>query len=51
MGAKHQKTKETEVLIDKAYKVVSTPCYMLDADIVQIAESADNLIIAVKEML
>ncbi len=51
MGAKHQKTKETEVLIDKAYKVVSTPCYMLDADIVQIAESADNLVIAVKEML
>ncbi|HXP97269.1 MAG TPA: isoprenoid biosynthesis glyoxalase ElbB [Telmatospirillum sp.] len=39
-----------EIAIDRANKVVSTPCYMLDASIRQIADGADNLIKAVLEL-
>jgi len=33
-----------EVVIDRSKKIVSTPCYMLDVDINQIALSADKVI-------
>jgi len=48
MGAKHKNTTHAETVVDKKYKIVTTPCYMLDANIVQIAEGAENV---VKEML
>jgi len=48
MGATHTASNHGEVVIDKANKVATTPCYMLDANIVQIAEGADNV---VKEVL
>lgn len=48
MGAKHINTTYTETVVDKKYKIVTTPCYMLDANIVQIAQGAENVI---KEML
>ncbi len=48
MGAKHKKTSHGEVVVDKKKKTVTTPCYMLDANIVQIAEGAEN---AVKELI
>lgn len=48
MGAKHKNTTHAETVVDKNYKIVTTPCYMLDANIVQIAEGAENV---VKEML
>ncbi|MCK4465615.1 MAG: isoprenoid biosynthesis glyoxalase ElbB [Bacteroidales bacterium] len=44
MGATHRKTNHGEVIVDSRYKVVTTPCYMLDANIVQIAEGADNVV-------
>lgn len=44
MGATHRKTNHGEVVVDSRYKVVTTPCYMLDASIVQIAEGADNVV-------
>ncbi len=47
MGATHKKTGHAEVVVDKNKKIVTSPCYMLDADIVQIARGADNV---VKEM-
>jgi enhancing lycopene biosynthesis protein 2 len=47
-GAKHVVTNHGETVVDEKYKLVSTPAYMLDANIEQIAESADNL---VKELL
>ncbi len=43
-GSKHQITTHGEVVHDPAFNVFSTPCYMLDASISQIAEGADNLI-------
>jgi enhancing lycopene biosynthesis protein 2 len=48
MGAMHLQTTHSQIITDKKYKVVTTPCYMLDASVVQIAEGAENV---VKEML
>lgn len=48
LGATHQDTSHGQVVIDKKNKLFTTPCYMLDASIVQIAEGAENI---VKEIL
>ncbi|PKU23985.1 isoprenoid biosynthesis glyoxalase ElbB [Telmatospirillum siberiense] len=50
MGARHQQKGHGEVAIDRVNKVVTTPCYMLDASISQIAEGADNLVAALLEL-
>jgi len=48
MGSEYTKAAHGEVIVDHKRKIFSTPCYMLDADIVQIAEGAENI---VREML
>lgn len=48
MGANHVNTGHGDVVIDAPNKIFTTPCYMLDANILQIYEGTDNL---VKEML
>jgi len=51
MGAKHKNTSHGQVVTDTKHKVFTTPCYMLDATILQIAEGADNVVKAIlKEM-
>lgn len=50
LGAKHVKTNHGEIVVDKNSKVVTTPCYMLDANIAQIAEGANNVIKKVLEL-
>lgn len=47
MGAKHKKTGHGEVVVDPKYKLVTTPCYMLDANILDIAEGADAVVKAI----
>ena len=44
LGATHTITSHGEIVVDEKYKVVTTPCYMLDATISQIAEGANNAI-------
>jgi enhancing lycopene biosynthesis protein 2 len=44
LGGKHKNATYSEVVVDKKHKVVTTPCYMLDATIDQIAAGADNLV-------
>lgn len=51
MGAKHQATLHGEIVIDAGRKVVTTPCYMLDSRVDQIAEGADKLVVAVLKMV
>ena len=51
MGATHTKTSHGEVVIDEKYKVVTTPCYMLDATIDQIGEGAENVVEAVLKIV
>jgi enhancing lycopene biosynthesis protein 2 len=48
MGAEHHITNSVEVVIDNKYKLVTSPCYMLNATIVQIAEGTENV---VKELI
>lgn len=50
MGGKHEQTNHGQVVIDDRYKLVTTPCYMLDATISQIAEGAENLIKTIVDM-
>ncbi len=44
MGARHTPTMHGEIVVDKERKVVTTPCYMLDARVDQIGEGADRLV-------
>ncbi|WP_339137330.1 MAG: isoprenoid biosynthesis glyoxalase ElbB [Candidatus Electrothrix sp. GW3-4] len=47
MGATHAPTGIGEIAVDQKNKIVSTPCYMLDSRVDQIAAGADALIQAV----
>jgi enhancing lycopene biosynthesis protein 2 len=44
MGGIHINATHGEVVVDKKNKIFTTPCYMLDANIVQIYEGATNVI-------
>jgi enhancing lycopene biosynthesis protein 2 len=50
LGASHVKTTHGDVVVDEKYRVITTPCYMLDATIGQIAEGANNAIAKVLEL-
>ena len=50
MGARHQQTSHGEIVVDEQHKIVTTPCYMLDARVDQIGEGAENLIKALLQM-
>jgi enhancing lycopene biosynthesis protein 2 len=45
IGAKHIVTTHGNTVVDSYYRLVTTPGYMLDANIEQIAEGANNMII------
>jgi len=51
MGATHKETTHGEVVIDEKYKIVTTPCYMLDASIAQIGDGANNVVKAILDLL
>jgi enhancing lycopene biosynthesis protein 2 len=44
MGSRHKITGHGEIVVDKNYKLVTSPCYMLDASILDIAEGADAVV-------
>lgn len=44
MGGTHIETTHGEVVVDKKNKIFTTPCYMLDATIVQIYQGAVNVV-------
>ena len=48
MGGTHKTTTHGEVVVDATNKVYTTPCYMFDANIIQIYDGANNV---VKEMM
>ena len=50
MGAVHEKTTHGEIVIDRENKVVTTPCYMLDARVDQIGAGAENLVMALLDL-
>ena len=51
MGAKHRNAGHGEVVVDRAARVATTPCYMLESSISQIADGADNVVKAVLELV
>lgn len=51
MGATHIPASHGQVIRDTHRPVFTTPCYMLDADIVQIAEGTENIVRAMMEEL
>jgi enhancing lycopene biosynthesis protein 2 len=51
MGARHRVTTHGEVIVDTAARVATTPCYMLDATVSQIADGASNVVRAVLDMV
>ena len=51
MGSSHINTNHGEVTIDEDFKVATTPCYMLDATIADIADGAMNVTKAVFSMI
>ncbi len=50
-GGVHQESRHGEVVIDEENRLFTTPCYMLEADIVQVAEGAENIVRAVLKSL
>ncbi|MBL6988342.1 MAG: isoprenoid biosynthesis glyoxalase ElbB [Bacteriovoracaceae bacterium] len=48
LGANHQNTNNGEIVVDKDNKVVTSPCYMLEASIKDVALGAYN---TVKELI
>lgn len=50
MGAKHKNAGFSDIVVDEKYKLVTTPCYMLDSKVSYIAAGADNLVKAVLAM-
>jgi enhancing lycopene biosynthesis protein 2 len=51
MGGFHETTNHAEVVIDEKYKLYTTPCYMLDANILDIAEGVKNLVAELMDSL
>jgi len=49
MGATHVNTSYGEVIADKKNKVFTTPCYMLDSNILDVYDGAFNLIKSILE--
>lgn len=51
MGGNHKETGSGEIVIDRKNKVVTCPCYMLDATIPEIAAGADKTIKAIISLI
>lgn len=51
LGASHVSTTHGEVVVDNDHKLVTTPCYMLDATIVQIEEGANKVVDAMLKLM
>ena len=50
MGGDHMETTHGGVVVDREARLATTPCYMLEATVSQIADGADNVVAAVLEM-
>jgi len=51
MGGVHENTTHGEIVVDEKYKVITTPCYMLDSTIDQIADGAERAVDKILEMV
>lgn len=50
LGATHCPTTHGEIIVDEGLKLVTSPCYMLDASVSQIADGAANTVAALLKL-
>jgi enhancing lycopene biosynthesis protein 2 len=50
MGATHENTPTTEVLVDPANRIVTTPCYMTARGIAEVGTGAEKLVAKILEL-
>jgi enhancing lycopene biosynthesis protein 2 len=51
MGARHRGADHGDVVVDVQHRLVTSPCYMLEARIEQIAEDVESAVLALTEMI
>ena len=51
LGGRHENRHHGEVSVDRANRIVSAPCYMLNAAITDVAHDADAMVRALMELL
>ena len=51
MGAQHESTLQGEIAVDTLRKLVTTPCYMLEARVDQIGDGTDKLIQKILQLM
>lgn len=51
MGGKHTQTTHGGIVVDDALRLVTSPCYMLDATISQIADGTENAVRSLLDMV
>lgn len=51
MGAIHQDCTPSGIVIDQANKIVTTPCYMYDSQVNEVAEGVDKLVAEILRMI
>ena len=50
MGARHQKAKVDEIVVDSKNRIVTTPCYMLAQSIKEVGAGVEKLVAKIMEM-
>jgi enhancing lycopene biosynthesis protein 2 len=51
LGAVHIEAGPGEIVVDNKNKIVTTPAYMLDSTIAEVADGADNVVKAIMELV
>ncbi len=51
LGGRHQITNHEEIVVDQEFKLITGPCYMLDASVGNIIKGADAVVAKLKEFL
>ncbi|MEN8224220.1 MAG: isoprenoid biosynthesis glyoxalase ElbB [Bacteroidota bacterium] len=51
MGGTHVETTHGDVVYDEKHNLFSTPCYMLDANILEIGKGAENIVAAMLKVM
>jgi enhancing lycopene biosynthesis protein 2 len=51
LGGEHVGTDNTGITVDEKNKIVTTPCYMLDSNVYQVAQGIEKLMKSLHEMM
>jgi len=51
LNGEHEEANHGEIIVDEHYKLVTTPCYMLDATISQVEEGVTNVVNEILQLI